>query len=417
MLCFFPAQKLENTHTKTVTMLCPSACLSTVVSPKIPVIVSKSRSSAWDLPSNVAAVHFSSAKNKNKLPASSWIFWVNLQQAQHKKRVRGAGCWFLKVSKLMSLSPGTREARIRPERDGSLHKFATLNLYYVWCLMMMMMMTTTTTTRRRRRRTRSSTMRKKRMRRQTILANWSDWVPNDASCAHTSTTQTSKANLAALTWIDCSHFQSKQFAKEWRFLDNSMWHFIESLVTNFGHELFTTFDCAVCCDTLWSAVSKPPAVSATNIAGGTRAWPVTVQNASEIPSLQFLRKGKKKDEYNFNSTTPWGFISWRHFLNWKSETGKLQAPVSPGADVSMVRLKVTKLTLSATGCKGQETVNTGGGGTSAINFHHIISYHIISCGIVWYCIVSYQLYQMKRWPSNVFHTNSLTQIIGGIETG
>ena len=62
----------------------------------------------------------------------------------------------------------------------------------------------------------------------------------------------------------------------------------------------------------------------------------------------------------------------------------------PGADVSMVRLKVTKLTLSAKGCKGQETVTTRGG-TSAINFHHIISYHIISYHIVWYRLVLYRI--------------------------
>ena len=168
-----------------------------------------------------------------------------------------------------------------------------------------------------------------------------------------------------------------------------MWHFIASLVTNFWHELFATFYCAVCCGTLWSAVSKPPDVSATNIASGTRAWPVTVQNASEIPSLQFLRKGKnRRVQFQQHNSLEFHFMtSFPKLKIWKWQTA---GTCVPGADVSMVRLKVTKLTLSAKGCKGQETVNTRGG-TSAINFHHIISYHIISYHIISYHILWYRL--------------------------
>ena len=153
----------------------------------------------------------------------------------------------------------------------------------------------------------------------------------------------------SLTWINCSYFQSKKKCQKMKvFYTNSIWHFIELLITNFWHELFATFYCAVCYDMLWSAVSKPASFKvnfvATNIAGGTRASPVTIQNASETPILQFLRKGKK-DEFNFNSTTHWSFNFMTSFL-------QTAGTCVPGADVSMIRLKVTKLTLRAKGCKG-----------------------------------------------------------------
>lgn len=131
-----------------------------------------------------------------------------------------------------------------------------------------------------------------------------------------------------------------------------------------SHKLLTRticniFVCAVWHDSLWSAVSKPPDVSVTNVAGGTRAWPVTVQNASEIPILQFRRKGKK-DEFNFNSTTPWSFISWLHFLNWNSESGKLQAPVSLVLTSAWSDWRLRSWPCQQKGCKGQETVKPGG---------------------------------------------------------
>ena len=126
LMFFFPAQKLETTNTKTVTHVVPQRLFIHSGESQDPChrfqVQILSLRSAKFLQINVAAVHFFPQKKK-KTPSLFLDLLSKPPTGTSKKRVRGAGFWFLKVSKLMSC----RLEPVKPgsdlKRDGSLHRF------------------------------------------------------------------------------------------------------------------------------------------------------------------------------------------------------------------------------------------------------------------------------------------------------
>ena len=92
LMFFFQHKSWKNANTKTGDHVVPQRLFIHSGKSQDPchrfqvqILRLRSAKSVWQWQSQLCI--FSPAKKK-ELPASSWIFWENLQQAQHKKRVR-----------------------------------------------------------------------------------------------------------------------------------------------------------------------------------------------------------------------------------------------------------------------------------------------------------------------------------------